>query len=284
MNLKQKRWLLLLIIFSFSICVTAQKKKNTPVKVDKPPPIKIIKSNKDYKPTVYYLAEVEINEKSETKITIKPDSIYGNPIDFLDITESLFYTLNKKKSPMEIASTFVVIKPHPLLKYEEVVNIINKLRKATDKKEQTPTIYNSSKSDVAIRPVSSDLISNIKVQISEDIFANIPKLPTKADLLKPLRPNPLFLIVTMDGNKQILLNNEGMGTINDLSQLKNRLKGIFKDRLENGVFREGTNEVETTIFIKAPLSATFFDIVRIAEALKDSGSTQIALQADDLQP
>ena len=66
-----------------------------------------------------------------------------------------------------------------------------------------------------------------------------------------------------------------------MTQLKNFLKDIFKERLENGVFRVGTNEVETTVFIEVPLSTNFVDVIKIAQALREAGATPIGLQIDE---
>ena len=60
------------------------------------------------------------------------------------------------------------------------------------------------------------------------------------------------------------------------------LSKIFKDRENNGVFREGTNEVEKTIFIKSPKSVRYGDVVKVIDAAKTAGAQPIGLQIDDL--
>ena len=57
---------------------------------------------------------------------------------------------------------------------------------------------------------------------------------------------------------------------------------IFKERENNGVFREGTNEVEKTIFIKSPKSVRYGDVVRVIDAAKAAGAAPVGLQIDDL--
>ena len=78
------------------------------------------------------------------------------------------------------------------------------------------------------------------------------------------------------------MNNEDLGDISDLSGLTNKLKQIFADRTQNNVLREGTNEVEKTLFIKSPRSVRYGEVVNIIDAVKQAGAQPIGLQIDDL--
>ena len=98
-----------------------------------------------------------------------------------------------------------------------------------------------------------------------------------------VKPNPLTLVVAINKEtKGITLNNETFGDVSDTEPLKNQLAMIFKERENNGVFREGTNEVEKTIFLKSPKSVRYGDVVRVIDAAKDAGASPIGLQIDDL--
>ncbi|MFT3745554.1 MAG: biopolymer transporter ExbD [Pyrinomonadaceae bacterium] len=98
-----------------------------------------------------------------------------------------------------------------------------------------------------------------------------------------IKPNPLTLVVAISKEtKGITLNNEPFGDVTDTEKLGNRLKEIFKDRENNGVFREGTNEVEKTIFIKSPKSVRYGDVVKVIDAAKAAGASPVGLQVDDL--
>ncbi|HQZ98021.1 MAG TPA: biopolymer transporter ExbD [Pyrinomonadaceae bacterium] len=98
-----------------------------------------------------------------------------------------------------------------------------------------------------------------------------------------VKPNPLTLVVSISKEtKGITLNNEPFGDVSDTEKLGNRLKEIFKDRENNGVFREGTNEVEKTIFIKSPKSVRYGDVVKVIDAAKAAGASPVGLQIDDL--
>src|SRR6478672_11301050 len=98
-----------------------------------------------------------------------------------------------------------------------------------------------------------------------------------------VKPNPLTLVVAINKEtKGITLNNENFGDVSDTEKLNNKLSEIFRERENNGVFREGTNEVEKTIFIKSPKSVRYGDVVRVIDAAKAAGASPVGLQIDDL--
>ncbi|MGI8469005.1 MAG: ExbD/TolR family protein [Pyrinomonadaceae bacterium] len=112
--------------------------------------------------------------------------------------------------------------------------------------------------------------------------AKVPAEPKPEDASHPPIANPLTLVVTIDNNLKLKLNNEDMGDTSDTSALSGRLAGIFKDRENNGTFREGTNEVEKTLFIKAPRSIKYGEVVKVIDAVKVAGAQPIGLQIDEL--
>ena len=98
-----------------------------------------------------------------------------------------------------------------------------------------------------------------------------------------VKPNPLTLVVAINReSRSISLNNDPAGTIDDPTPLTNRLAEIFKQRENNGVFKEGTNQVEKTVFIKSPKSVRYGDVVRVIDAAKIARAEPIGLQIDDL--
>lgn len=113
--------------------------------------------------------------------------------------------------------------------------------------------------------------------------AQVPAEPKPEDQQNKPKPNPLTLVVSINGpEKKLKLNTEDMGVITDTSPLQNRLSQVFKDREANGSFKEGTNEVEKTVFIKAPRLAKYGEVVKVIDAVKGAGATPIGLQVDDL--
>ena len=83
--------------------------------------------------------------------------------------------------------------------------------------------------------------------------------------------------------KQITLNNEPYGDVSDTEKLYTKLAEVFKERTNQGVFREGTNEIEKTVFMKSPKTVRYGDVVKVIDAAKNAGASPIGLQIDDLQ-
>lgn len=112
--------------------------------------------------------------------------------------------------------------------------------------------------------------------------AKVPAEPKDQQNLD-VKPNPLTLVVAINKEtKSITLNNESAGDVSDASALTAKLTEIFKSRETNGVFRENTNEIEKTIFIKSPTSVRYGDVVKVIDAAKVAGASPIGLQIDDL--
>ena len=112
--------------------------------------------------------------------------------------------------------------------------------------------------------------------------AKVPAEPKNEQQLD-VKPNPLTLVVAINReNRSISLNNESAGSVDDPSALTAKLTDIFNQRTSNGVFREGTNEVEKTIFIKSPTLVKYGDVVKVIDASKMAGASPIGLQIDDL--
>lgn len=112
--------------------------------------------------------------------------------------------------------------------------------------------------------------------------AKVPAEPKNQQNLD-VKPNPLTLVVAINGaTKGITLNNQAAGDVSDATSLTDILRETFKKREAEGVFREGTNEIEKTIFIKSPTSVRYGDVVKVIDAAKLAGASPIGLQIDDL--
>lgn len=112
--------------------------------------------------------------------------------------------------------------------------------------------------------------------------AKVPAEP-KDEPQTDVKPNPLTLVVAINSaDKSITLNNEPAGDVSNPAALTERLNVIFKERETAGTFREGTNEVEKTLFIKSPRSIRYGDVVKVIDAAKVAKAEPIGLQIDDL--
>jgi biopolymer transport protein ExbD len=145
----------------------------------------------------------------------------------------------------------VIIKPDRSLKYGALVNAV---RAARDP-------------------------SNLRVLVATDddsFFLGVEKNP---DPKKRPYPNPLTLVVTLEDG-ELYLNNEPCGSLSDPTSLENKLKQIFKDRADNGVFRQGTNLVETAVFVKLPDSSSVAELMKLVKVVRNAGSDTIGLDID----
>ncbi len=114
--------------------------------------------------------------------------------------------------------------------------------------------------------------------------AKVPAEPKPEEQQADVKPNPLTLVVSINkSDSKIVLNkDETLGDLSNTEPLTDRLAALFKDREATGAFREGTNEVEKTVFIKSPRSIKYGDVVKVIDAVKLAGAQPIGLQIDDL--
>jgi biopolymer transport protein ExbD len=108
------------------------------------------------------------------------------------------------------------------------------------------------------------------------------RLPPEVHQAVPARPNPLILLASLGNDGRLALNNEDMGSLSNTSALSDQLHEVFKDREGNGVFRDGTNEIEKTVFLKGSKSNKYVDFIKLVEAVKISGVDPVVIQIDDV--
>jgi biopolymer transport protein ExbD len=96
-------------------------------------------------------------------------------------------------------------------------------------------------------------------------------------------PDPRTLVVTVNSDYSLRLNLEkDMGTIKEPQKLIEKLQTVFAQREENGVFDESNQRIVKTVFIKAPRSLPYGEVVKVVDAVKIAGADPISLQIDDL--
>jgi biopolymer transport protein ExbD len=120
----------------------------------------------------------------------------------------------------------------------------------------------------------------------------LTKVPSPPDN-RNLPPSPLTLVVTIEADRTLKLNRlSDMGTVDDLSQLSQKLVSLFEERARNHAYREDmifrtdlpeSERIEKSVFIKAPRSIPYGEVARVLDGLKGTGATPIGLQLDDLQ-
>ena len=121
--------------------------------------------------------------------------------------------------------------------------------------------------------------------------ADIPTQRDPNEDLSQLKPNPLTLVVSIGSDLQLKLNQDSVGSVNDTSQLSQRLAQLFRQRKEQRAYKPGMEtrtdlsedeRLEKTVFVKAPRSLKYGDVVKVIDAIKGAGASPVGLQVDDL--
>jgi biopolymer transport protein ExbD len=117
-------------------------------------------------------------------------------------------------------------------------------------------------------------------------------VPSKPDSDRPLVANDGTLVVTIKSDRSLMLNSlTDMGTVNDTSKLSATLSDLFQQRLKNRAYSDRMRDrvdlpdemrVEKTVFIKAPRSIPYGEVVRVLDGIRGAGASPVGLQIDDL--
>ena len=121
--------------------------------------------------------------------------------------------------------------------------------------------------------------------------ADIPTQRDPNEDLSKLKPNPLTLVVTISPDLQIKLNQDSLGSVNDTAPLAQKLAQTFRERKDQRAYKIGMenrqdlkedDRIEKTVFVKAPRSVKYGDVVKVIDAIKGAGANPVGLQVDDL--
>ena|ERR1041384_540567 len=120
-------------------------------------------------------------------------------------------------------------------------------------------------------------------------LTNVPSKPEPDD---KVQPNLLTLVVTIKSDRSLALNRDSdMGSVYDTTKLCATLADLFRQRAVNHAYKYELRDridlpedvrVEKTVFIKAPRSLPYADVIRVLDSLKGAGASPIGLQIDDL--
>jgi biopolymer transport protein ExbD len=121
--------------------------------------------------------------------------------------------------------------------------------------------------------------------------ADIPTQKDPNEDLSKLKPNPLTLVVSITPDLQLKVNQDSIGSVNDTGPLSQKLRQVFQDRKTQRAYRVGMEtrtevpeeeRIEKTVFVKAPRSLKYGDVVKVIDAIKGAGASPVGLQVDDL--
>jgi biopolymer transport protein ExbD len=120
----------------------------------------------------------------------------------------------------------------------------------------------------------------------------LTKVPSKPDRNDRVEAPPLGLVVTIKSDRSLMLNRTSdVGSVYDTSKLSNMLVDVFQRRLKNHAYSDQLRDridlpeemrIERTVFIKAPRSIPYADVVRVLDGIKGAGAGPVGLQIDDL--
>ncbi|SRR5258706_15331432 len=124
-------------------------------------------------------------------------------------------------------------------------------------------------------------------------FRFAAKLPTPPDERdKMLKANIHTLVVTIGSDHTLKLNLQSdMGTVEDTAKLSAKLFEVFQARTQNHAYSAemlsridlpNDLRIEKTVFIKAPRSISYGDVVKVIDGIKGAGARPIGFQLDEL--
>jgi|SRR5215472_4349816 len=137
--------------------------------------------------------------------------------------------------------------------------------------------------------------------------ADVPTQRDPNEDLSKLKPNPLTLVVSISGSDyKLKLNNQdspgpenpcngyvpNYGSVNEPNNLSACLDRTFKKRTAEHAYKPGMesagpnvkeeDRIEKTVFVKAPRSMPYGEVVKVIDAIKSAGAKPVGLQVDDL--
>ena len=120
----------------------------------------------------------------------------------------------------------------------------------------------------------------------------LTKTAAKPNSDVPIAANDKTLVVTINSDRSLMLNRTAnMGSVYDTSKLSATLVELFKERSRNHAYRDELRDrtdlpddirVERTVFIKAPRSILYADVIRVLDGIKGAGASPVGLQVDNL--
>ncbi len=120
----------------------------------------------------------------------------------------------------------------------------------------------------------------------------LTKVPSQPDHDDRVDPPPLGLVVTIKYDRSLMLNGvSDVGSVDDTGKLSLMLIDVFRQRLKNHAYSDQLRDridlpeemrIEKTVFIKAPSSIPYVDVVRVLDGIKGAGANPVGLQIDDL--
>ena len=109
------------------------------------------------------------------------------------------------------------------------------------------------------------------------------KIPAEPTGQPNLRQNPNYLVVIVNNDESLTLNLEqDVASVSQPEKITEKLREVFEYRSANGILNTESNEIEKTVFIKAPRNLKYGSVANVVDAVKLAGASPIGLQIDQL--
>ncbi len=123
-------------------------------------------------------------------------------------------------------------------------------------------------------------------------------VPEKSDEINEaakVSPRTLSITVKKDMTVELIRGADKVSeaSVNDMGNIATFLANEFRSRKEGGVWRAGyenrpevpaDDRIEKTVFIKAPQSFKYGEVVKVIDAVKGAGANPVGLQTELLEP
>jgi hypothetical protein len=157
-------------------------------------------------------------------------------------------------------------------------------------KQSNPLLSPFSPKDADPRPSKHFMIFAMERQVLRTEIDSPISEPTTDPYL--IENTCGLLIVSVDGGRNLKLNLDSLGTLDNLGELRERLTQLFHERERNRAFSPGmegrgdlplSERIVKTVLIQASRSLTYGEVVSILDAVKRSGANVIGLQINELE-
>lgn len=266
-----KKITLILIISALLLNISCDSIKNAVNKATNTNPVKSKFTPTD-NPRNMKNAKPDAHVAEETAIIVS--LLYGDTI-YIGEEQFAIETVNYKikglieKTPAE--RQLIYLNASGSLKYLPVVRIVDTLRKENIENLGL-IVLPEVKTDAPFHVLKVKLMPEPK----DEDTTNSPDAPHKLTYLN-IQKDRRISFAKYDEKYNFKPDKEAMKP----EEIEAKIKQLFKEREDKKIFRQGTNEIDKRIYIKATKSNEFSQIVQMIDAATGAGA-EVYLQIDDL--
>jgi biopolymer transport protein ExbD len=155
------------------------------------------------------------------------------------------------------------------LPFSEVIKILKTVKESSPNEYRVKFIVNPA--EEVLKNFADK--TNPMFVLNIDLGTPVPK----TDIVP--KPNPLLLVARLDASGKVKLDSMMMPSEPpmEISELKERLTKIFKQREQNKTFIEGTMEIEKKVILLTDQNVKYGDVVKLLDELYDISAKPVVL-------